>query len=200
MRIIRHNKLLIFLCFLIFVISSANLRAQYSRAEIDRAVNYLTERGILTGLVALTTQDRTKLTSRPDVLMACYEIMRELDSAEEQLLEKTSSIDQSVSEIRALTGKGGVAGVDYDALVERVMNELLKRYPNLRSSTNESMGILQTRTTQIEKELKSLKDALNKAAPDLTNAADINKRIKQNKIIAISAVAISVIATILAAR
>ena len=197
---LRKSALFLF-CFLL-LFSMTQTWAQYSRAEIDRAVNYLTDRGMLQGIVALTTQDRTKLTSRPDVLMACYEIMRELDSIEAQLSARTNSIDQRVNEIRTMVTRGGGANVEYDALVTKVLNEVEKGLPDSREAlqAKQSLESLQAQNVRIERDLKALRTALIKAEPGLVNAAELRKRTKQNRTIAITGVVVSAVIAILAAR
>ena len=162
----------------------------------------MTDRGMLQGIVALTTQDRTKLTSRPDVLMACYEIMRELDSIEAQLSARANSIAQSVKEIRTMVTLGGGANVEYDALVTRVLNEVEKGLPDSREAlqAKQSLESLQAQNVRIERDLKALRTALIKAEPGLVNAAELRKRTKQNRTIAITGVVVSAVIAILAAR
>ena len=193
-------KLFLF-CLLVFCLPLP-VQAQYSQAEINRAVRYLSDRGVLNSLAALTTQDRTKLTSRPDVLMACYEIMKELDSVEERLTAKTNAIDRSLNEIRSSIARGGTSGVGYETMVTRVLSEVEGRFANSEDAlrTKQTIESLQAQNTQLEIQLQELRDALNQASPGLTSAAEIRKISRQNRIIDITGVAISAIIAILAAR
>jgi len=187
---------------LLFFCLPVSLQAQYSQAEISRAVQYLSNRGILNSLAALTTQDRTKLTSRPDVLMACYEIVKDLDRVEERMTARTNTINQSLSEIRSSVARGGTPSAAYETMVTRVLSEVEGRFANSEEAlrSQQSIESLQAQNTRIETELQELRDALNQASPGLTNVAEIEKISNQNRIIAITGVVVSAIVAILAAR
>lgn len=202
MRTSMWKHSILFMICLSIILSIPKARAQYSRAEIDRAVEYLTNRGVLTGLVASTTQDRTKLTSRPDVLMACYEIMQQLDNLEEQLATRTNTIDQSIRDIRSRSGRVGGSNVDYDTLVRRVLGEVEKKLPDMQANpvTEQSINTIRAKNAQIERDLEALRNALDRAEPGLVGAAEIKERTRQNRIIAITGVAVSALIAILAAR
>jgi hypothetical protein len=203
--IAKKNKYDFFLLSLlaIFILNNRFLYSQYSQAEINRAVTYLSEKGLLSNLVALTEQDRTKLTSRPDVLMACYDILASIDQVEDRLISRTDAIDQSVTQIRSRLSQQTPENVDYNALVRRVLSEVDKRLAGMSSTgpgSAESINALQTRNARLEKELNSLRDALNNVNPDVQTTSYLKKRTDQNRIIAISGIVISAVVAVLAAR
>ena len=76
------------LCFL-----GSNSFCQYSKWEIEAAIKYLKKRQVLDNLIKLTEEDQAKLASRPDVLIACYEILRQTEQMKTLLNQKIAQIE-----------------------------------------------------------------------------------------------------------
>ena len=54
---------------------------QYNQIQVEEAKNLLKKKGILTNFVAMNTGDQQQVAKKVDVLMVCYEIIKELDSS-----------------------------------------------------------------------------------------------------------------------
>jgi hypothetical protein len=172
--------------------------AQYSPAQIQHARRELEKWGLLDYLVDKAGEDAQKLTTRADVLVVSYEIVKELktlDQIAEQNRSSVLNIQNNLQLLKDKTSTEDKINVSEELLIQKVTNEVfasLKYVPEI---------------TEIYKEIDKLKDLTSDEkyrTIDLNQAVNkevekSRKKANQAKIVAITSVGIASIMAILSA-
>jgi hypothetical protein len=135
------------------------LYSQYSKWEIEAAIEYLKKHQILDNLIKLTQEDPAKLASRPDVLIACYEIIRELEKMEKTLNHKITrlkSLAQSFEE-DTLKTENNSERIE-QILIDRVIAEVESNLDNFSNIINfkKDLELLNIRVDSLFKQIEYL--------------------------------------------
>ncbi|MCI0514767.1 hypothetical protein L0128_16245 [candidate division KSB1 bacterium] len=179
--------------FLLTVILSNDLFSQYDDAQLKFAIQKLREKNLLSNLIDLTQADSRQSATRADVLMACYLIVRYLDE-NSNLAGINQNLTQLQKSVKTLERQGGRPGSE-EVLIQRVLEQVQKTLPqSTTQATNEMNKDIQQLQTQIE----TLKNELqNKQPPKIEK---LDQRLRNNTMIASTAVVLSLVITIFAAR
>ncbi len=179
--------------FLLTVILSNDLFSQYDDAQLKFAIQKLREKNLLSNLIDLTQADSRQSATRADVLMACYLIVRYLDE-NSNLAGINQNLTQLQKSVKTLERQGGRPGSE-EVLIQRVLEQVQKTLPqSTTQATNEMNKDIQQLQTQIE----TLKNELQKKQPPKIEKLD--QRLRNNTMIASTAVVLSLVITIFAAR
>lgn len=190
--------LFLLICIMVFFLNTA-LHAQYSAAQIQHAQNELKKWGLLDYLVEKANIDPDQVTTRADVLVACYEIMKELKSYDENLQRNNQSlnnIQRNVSELSEAKAETGL-NVSEQQLIEKVTNQVfsgLKHMPEIIDVNTEIQNI-KRRIQQVEIVRPSDPER------DIDDEVEsLKKKAKQAKIIAIVSAGIAAIVGFMSAK
>lgn len=187
----------------------SSVYGQYSRWEIEAAIEYLQKRQILDNLIKLTEADRAKLTSRPDVLIACYEIMREIDRHNAGFKGDISRLEAGLNNLKVAMIAPSSQNNGDDELVRKVLNEVEANLDNFRNmvklkseltTINELIADTNKKLVDTNAKVSQLSDQIQHFAPtDAKQLAQVNRKANQSRIIAAGSVLMTVLMALLVA-
>jgi len=206
----KSTKMIILLSFaFIFIINVYGLHAQYqySQAEIDLAIKRLEQRGLLETLVNKSSDDPKQVAIRADILIASYQIIRELDNLKEtgatgkssQVALLQNSIDNLKLRVSTLEEQGGASAGDSE-LINKIFSEIdtyLNNSLSIKGFQN-SIKSLEKQDVTLEEKIKLIETKFDKLA--FGDEKNLDKKIKNTKIMAATSLLVTLIVSILAAR
>jgi len=206
----KSTKMIILLSWaFIFIINVDGLHAQYqySQAEIDLAIKRLEQRGLLETLVNKSSDDPKQVAIRADILIASYQIIRELDNLKEtgstgkssQVALLQNSIDNLKLRVSTLEEQGGASAGDSE-LINKIFSEIdtyLNNSLSIKGFQN-SIKSLEKQDVTLEEKIKLIETKFDKLA--FGDEKNLDKKIKNTKIMAATSLLVTLIVSILAAR
>lgn len=192
-----ERSVILMLLVLAIGISSPLYSQQYTTAQIQHAQNKLQEWGILDYLVRQSSQDEQQVTTRADVLVACYEIMKELKRVETSIGQNSNalnSIRQNMSELASRPVQEGLTTSE-DRLIENVTNQVfanMKHMPEIRD--------LQKDVVEIKSEMKREETGSNVQDDVNDQIRSLNQKANRATIIAVVSAGVASVIAVLAAE
>lgn len=195
----KFPKFSFLLIFVMLFFTNTVVHAQYSAVQILHAQNELKKWGLLDYLVEKANVDPDQVTTRADVLVACYEIMKELKSYDENLQRNNQSLNNIQMNVTALSEVRQEAGlnVSEQELIEKVTNQLfsgLKHMPEI-IDVNSEIQTIKRRIQQVE--MARLSEPERSTDDEVES---LKKKAKQAKIIAIVSAGIAAIVGFMSAK
>lgn len=191
-------KFIVFLVILVLGFYSAEQAfSQYSSPEIQYAISKLREWKLLDQLTQLTEQNSQAAATRADLLITCYQIVRELKRLDvDELQNGLNRLQTSVTRMESIsssTPSNVPSFTNENELIRRILNLVEE---NLK--TMEPVQKLENDAIDLNKKLYALKRYLDRS--NVREVAQLKKKITYNTIIASASVIVSLALSILAAR
>lgn len=195
MTIFKFASLVFVGLWIILFISNDVAFSQYNDPEINYAIRKLREWKLLDQVTLLAEQDRRQSATRADLLITCYQIIREMKRMNIYKVER--DLDQlklAVSELKTNPGSSNtIPSTTESLLIQRTLNKVESNLSNMQPVKN-----LEKETNDLQAKVNALKKYLEKE--DVSDVKKLDRKIKHNTIIASMAVLSSLAITILAAR
>lgn len=165
--------------------------AQYSRAEMDRAIRALSDRGLLDAFIAKYKADPSQTVTRADLLIVSYEIVLAMASNTRSLTDK---IDKLGATLKARPDRAG-PGFDQKKVSDMVAKQVEETFPHLIDNA--------PTIAHLRKEIAILKESARgqKVVKGESTATEtLRREVNYNRVIAGTSVVVALTSALLIAR